>query len=96
MVQVLQRMTYGDGTLRKTLQGQGRVLLFNYWLTYSVLKAMKPRFQPLLPPSEAELAAAAGSPESEPPLDAKPAASTGASAPVLAGEGIGGGGGNGG
>ena len=42
-------MTYGDSTLRKTLQGQGRVLLFNYWLTYCVLKAKKPRFQPLLP-----------------------------------------------
>jgi hypothetical protein len=31
--------------------GQGRVLLFNYWLTFCVLKAKKPRFQPLLPPS---------------------------------------------
>lgn len=45
-------MTYGDSTLRKTLQGQGRVLLFNYWLTYCVLKAKKPRFQPLLPPGD--------------------------------------------
>ena len=51
---MLQRMTYGDSTLRKTLQGQGRVLLFNYWLTYCVLKAKKPRFQPLLPPADVE------------------------------------------
>lgn len=57
MLQVLQRMTYGDSTLRETLQGQGRVLLFNYWLTYCVLKAKKPRFQPLLPAAEAETAA---------------------------------------
>ena len=54
--QVLQRMGYGDSTVRKALLGQGRVLLFNYWLTYCVLKAKKPRFQPLLPPSAARSA----------------------------------------
>lgn len=50
--QVLQRMSYGNSSLWKTLQGQGRVLLFNYWLTYCVLKAKKPRFQPLLSPAD--------------------------------------------
>ena len=46
-------MGYGDSTVRRSLLGQGRVLFFNYWLTYCVLKAKKPRFQPLMPPSAA-------------------------------------------
>ena len=46
-------MGYGDSTVRRSMLGQGRVLLFNYWLTYCVLKAKKPRFQALLSPSAA-------------------------------------------
>lgn len=82
-------MTYGDSTLRKTLQGQGRVLLFNYWLTYCVLKAKKPRFQQLLPPTEA--APSAGAPESEPMLNTELAASSDNPEPVPTVEGNGGG-----
>jgi len=66
VTQVLQRMGYGDSTVRKSLLGQGRVLLFNYWLTYCVLKAKKPRFQPLLSPSAARSATEADSEEVAP------------------------------
>lgn len=31
--------------------GLTRVMLFNYWLTYSVLKAKRPKFQPMLAPT---------------------------------------------
>ena len=57
---MLQRMGYGNSTVRKSLLGQGRVLLFNYWLTYCVLKAKKPQFQPLLPASTAPSAQPSG------------------------------------
>lgn len=35
---------------RHAVAVQGRVLLFNYWVCYCILKARKPRFQPLEPP----------------------------------------------
>ena len=66
LTQVLKRMGYGKSTVRKSLLGQGRVLLFNYWLTYCVLKAKKPRFQPLLPPSAARSATEADAAELAP------------------------------
>lgn len=45
--QALARIGFGNSTVPKLALGQGRLLLFNYWLTYHVLKARKPRFQPL-------------------------------------------------
>ena len=55
-------MGYGNSTAQKSLLGQGRVLLINYWLTYCVLKAKKPRFQQLRPPSAAPTAHQAEAP----------------------------------
>ena len=40
---------------------QGRVLLFNYWVCYCILKARKPRFQPLEAPGDAAPAPTADS-----------------------------------
>mmetsp|Transcript_19242 Transcript_19242/g.58081 ORF Transcript_19242/g.58081 Transcript_19242/m.58081 type:complete len:689 (-) Transcript_19242:421-2487(-) len=48
--QALARFGFGDKEIIKSLAGQGRVLLFNYWVCYCILKARKPRFQPLEPP----------------------------------------------
>jgi len=33
------------------MAGEARILLFNYWFTYCVLKARKPKFQQLQPPA---------------------------------------------
>ena len=45
MIQVLDRLSVGDSSVSKSARGLARVMLFNYWLTYSVLKAKRPKFQ---------------------------------------------------
>ncbi len=49
LVQVLQRLGFEDSTVSKTARAQTRILLFNYWVTYCILKARKPSFQPMEP-----------------------------------------------
>ncbi|KAK9792241.1 hypothetical protein WJX73_003742 [Symbiochloris irregularis] len=51
--EALQRLTFQDLTVRSTLAAQARVLAFNYWFTYCVLKARRPRFQQLESPGHA-------------------------------------------
>lgn len=45
--QVLNRLGFENSTVRKTVASQTRVLLFYYWVTYCVLRAKKPQFQPM-------------------------------------------------
>ncbi|BDA42587.1 Protein white [Coccomyxa sp. Obi] len=47
--QVLQRLGFSDSSVAKTARAQARVLAFNYWLTYCILKAKKPAFQRMEP-----------------------------------------------
>ena len=47
--QVLQRLGFEDSTVLKTISAQTRILLFNYWATYCILKARKPNFQNMEP-----------------------------------------------
>ena len=47
--QVLQRLGFEQSTVSKTMRAQTRILLFNYWATYCILKAKKPNFQPMEP-----------------------------------------------
>ena len=49
LVQVLQRLGFKDSNFSKTARAQTRILLFNYWVTYCILKARKPSFQPMEP-----------------------------------------------
>ena len=49
LVQVLQRLGFKDSSVSKTARAQTRILLFNYWVTYCILKARKPSFQPMEP-----------------------------------------------
>jgi hypothetical protein len=46
---VLERQGF-EGTVSGSLTQQGRILLFYWWVTYSLLKADKPKYQPMLPP----------------------------------------------
>lgn len=47
--EVLERQGF-SGTAAASLTQQGRILLFYWWLTLCILRADKPRFQPMLPP----------------------------------------------
>jgi len=47
--QVIQRLGFEDSSVAKTARAQARVLAFNYWLTYCILKAKKPSFQRMEP-----------------------------------------------
>jgi hypothetical protein len=51
--QVLARIGYGQSTVAGTCGALARILAFQYWLTFHVLKQQAPRFQPLLPPADA-------------------------------------------
>jgi ABC-type multidrug transport system ATPase subunit len=51
--QALERVGFGDSTIKGCALGQARVLVFAYWLTYNILKSRKPKFQPLEEASEA-------------------------------------------
>ena len=48
-LQVLTRLGFKDSSVGKTARAQARVLAFNYWLTYCILKAKKPAFQRMEP-----------------------------------------------
>ncbi len=47
VVQVLQRLGFEESTIGKTVGSQAHVLAFFYWLTFCVLRANKPQFQPM-------------------------------------------------
>lgn len=47
--EVLQRQGF-TGTVAGSLAQQGRIVLFYWWVTLCLLRADKPRFQPMLPP----------------------------------------------
>uniref|UniRef100_A0A383W6T5 ABC transporter domain-containing protein n=1 Tax=Tetradesmus obliquus TaxID=3088 RepID=A0A383W6T5_TETOB len=64
---VLSWLSFGHTSIRKTLGSEARILGFYYWLTYCILRAGKPKFQPV----EAAAAAAA---LPEPAAAAAPAA----------------------
>jgi len=49
--QVLQRLSFQDSCVSKAMAGEARILLFNYWFTYCVLKARKQKFQQLQQPT---------------------------------------------
>ncbi|KAK9828034.1 hypothetical protein WJX81_003580 [Elliptochloris bilobata] len=53
--QVLRRLGFEGTSVAKTANSQARVILFNYWVTYCILKARKPRFARLEPPRAREL-----------------------------------------
>lgn len=49
-MQALQRVGFGDASVRSSTKAMGRILLFNYWLTFSILRSKRPKFQPLEAP----------------------------------------------
>ena len=51
---VLKRMGYGGSTVKSASFALGKILCFQYWLTYNILKGQQPQFQPLLPPALVE------------------------------------------
>ena len=55
-MQVLDRLSFGKSTVSKSARGLTRVMLFNYWLTYSVLKAKRPKFEHMRAPTSADVA----------------------------------------
>ncbi|DBB07632.1 TPA: hypothetical protein ACH3X3_009067 [Trebouxia sp. C0006] len=54
--EVLDRLSFGNSSVSRSAKGLSRVMLFNYWLTYSVLKAKRPKFQRMRRPVTAEVA----------------------------------------
>lgn len=48
--QALKRLSFAGTGIGQSLVGQGRVLLFYYWLTYSILQRQTPKYQPVEPP----------------------------------------------
>ncbi|EFN58398.1 hypothetical protein CHLNCDRAFT_56833 [Chlorella variabilis] len=48
--EVLERLSFGDSSLRRTLASQGRIMLTYYWLTYCILVRKQPKYQPLMMP----------------------------------------------
>lgn len=47
MLQALKRLSFAGTSIGQSLVGQGRVLLFYYWLTYSILQRQTPKYQPV-------------------------------------------------
>ena len=56
-MQVLQRLSFQDSSVSKAMAGEVRILLFNYWFTYCVLRARKPKFQTLESPGSTAVTA---------------------------------------
>ena len=52
---MLDRLSFGTSSVKDSALGLTRVMLFNYWLTYSVLKAKKPKFERMRVPTIAEM-----------------------------------------
>lgn len=46
---VLSWLSFGHTSIGKTLGAEARILAFYYWLTFSILKAKKPRFETIQP-----------------------------------------------
>lgn len=57
---VLERMSFGGSSVRKTLANQGRITLIYWWCTLCILRARRPQYQRLLPPLPAKAAQPAG------------------------------------
>ncbi len=77
---MLDRLSFANTSVRQSALHQGRIVLFNYWLVYCLLKSGKPAFQELEAPFEdapqpEEASAAAGA-------ATQPAAATGGGAAV--------------
>ncbi|PSC72649.1 ABC transporter G family member 7 isoform A [Micractinium conductrix] len=51
--EVLQRLSFADSSVRKTVANQGRIMMVYWWTTYCILKAKQPKYQPLEPPAAA-------------------------------------------
>lgn len=49
--QVLDRLSFADSSLDRCVRKEAQILIFFYWSTYSLLKAKRPAFEPLLAPS---------------------------------------------
>ncbi|KAH7658548.1 Sulfate-transporting ATPase protein [Dioscorea alata] len=51
--QALERLSFGNSSIKDTLVAQGRILMFWYWTTYLLLQKNKPKYQQLqAPPPE--------------------------------------------
>lgn len=48
--QVLERLSFGESTLKRTVLKEAQILLFFYWSTLYLLKKKQPKFQELLIP----------------------------------------------
>lgn len=53
--QVLERLTWGDSTVSKSMQSLARIAAFNYLAAYTILHLKKPRFQQMVHPSAAQI-----------------------------------------
>ncbi|KAL4432817.1 hypothetical protein ABPG77_008143 [Micractinium sp. CCAP 211/92] len=51
--EVLERLSFADSSLRKTMANQGRIMLCYWWYTYCILVRKQPKYQPLLAPPPA-------------------------------------------
>jgi hypothetical protein len=56
---VLNWLSFGHNSIRKTLGSEARILAFYYWLTFCILKAGKPKFEAIAAPAAAKAPAAA-------------------------------------
>jgi hypothetical protein len=50
---VLNWLSFGHTSIRKTLGSEARILAFYYYLTYCILKAGKPKFEAIQAPAAA-------------------------------------------
>ncbi|KAK8938476.1 ABC transporter G family member 7 [Platanthera zijinensis] len=48
--QALERFSFGGSRVRDTINSQGRILMFWYWITYLLLTKKKTKYQQLQPP----------------------------------------------
>jgi len=53
---VLKWLSFGGTTIPSAMASEARILMAYYWITYYILKAKKPRFQPLVAPPPAAAA----------------------------------------
>ena len=49
---ILARLGFENDSIKNATINQGRIMLFYWWCCYSILKAKKPKYQPLLPVSK--------------------------------------------
>ena len=49
---VLSRLAFDGDSVGHATANQGRIMVFYWWCCYSILKAKKPKYQPLLPPGK--------------------------------------------